>query len=88
LKNKNNRINAIKCHVEFAMITILPITNNSDKYKGFLVNRKEPSVMNFVVGLLKLIAVLFFFIISKALIAIRPEAVNNGIPIIKRVGHA
>ena len=43
--------------------------------------------MNFVVGLLKLIAVLLFFIISKALIATRPEAVNNGIPIIKRVGH-
>ena len=43
--------------------------------------------MNFVVGLLKLIAVLLFFMIFKALMAIRPEAINNGNATNKRVGH-
>jgi len=87
LKNKNRIIKAIKCHAEFATIAMLAITNSRERYNGFRVNRNEPSTMNFVVGLLKLIAVLLFFMIFKALMAIRPEAINNGNAINKRVGH-
>ena len=87
LKNKNKTKRAIKCHPEFAMTTIVPMINKRDKYKGFLVKRKELFTINFVVGFLKLIAVLFFLIIIKALIAIRPDAINIGIPVNKRIDH-
>jgi len=87
LKNKNRITKAIKCQAEFATIAMQAITINSERYNGFRVNRKEPSAMNFVVGLLKLIAVLLFFMIVKALMAIRPEAINKGNATNKREGQ-
>ncbi len=84
MKIINSGITKTKNHIEFASMAILPNSNNNAKYNGLRVKRNEPLVIIFVVWLLKFIAVLFFFIITKAFNAMKPETMLIGIPTAKR----
>lgn len=69
-------------------MTMIPTTTNkSDRYKGFLVIRKDLSISSFVVGLMYVIAVLFLFSNSNASIANQAETDSIGKPIINLTDH-